>query len=215
MHYLITSYTGGNFSDQKKNHLINFIKQIRKYDNYSHITVIDGVLSEAIASLCDIYTYNSFNDNSPHGQGDLNQLKIGLNILKTLNPNPQYFVKFNYDYYLNDNIFIRIKEWEQMIKDGKHIISSVWKSSENDQGMKQSIAMGAGMFTIIGAEKLFSFNKVNYPIETQLYSSLENNFSKEDYHIYNHMEDFMGDKCYDIFNCGGESLNIDRLNLSA
>lgn len=211
MHYVITSYLAGDHLDKKKNHLIKFLSQINKLDKNKHITLVDSIYSNDIAELCDIYIYSKYNENNPHGQGDFDKFKLAFNLLKTLNPS--CIIKFNADYCFNENILNQAKKWEEQILSGKHVIGTAWKANHTDYGIPNSIGLGIGAYSILGAERLFNFNKITYPVEQQLYTKLTQEFLKEEYHIYDHMEQMLNnDKCYDIFNSNGSIFNEERSN---
>jgi hypothetical protein len=209
MHYVIISYLAGNHVEQKKSHLIKLLSQINKLDKDKHITLVDSVYCNDIAELCDIYVYTKYNDNNPHGQGDLDKFKLAFNLLKPLNPS--CIVKFNYDYCFNENILNQVNDWKQQILSGKHIIGCAWRANEADGGMPESFAMGIGVYSISGAERLFNFERAESPIEQQLYKKIVNNFLKEEYYIYRHVEHMLNnDKCYDVFNGHGQIFNEER-----
>ena len=211
-YFLITSYTGGNHAQAKQDHLIKFLGQIRKYFNNSFILLIDGNYIQKIEDLCDLYVFKSENDNIPHGQGDHNQLRIGINILEYYQP--KFFYRFNYDYYINDTIFQKINEWKNHIENGKEIVTSQWRVS-NDQNnlFTNAIAAGFGCYTLEGAKRLFNYKTITYPWEMQLFSQLKKEFRENEYFIYNSFIEAFGEECFDIFNDGGKTYSQSRLDL--
>jgi len=211
--FLITSYTGGNHAQLKQQHLIKFIGQIRKYFSNSFILLIDGNYIQDIEKLCDLYVFKAENDNLPHGQGDHNQLRIGINILEYYKP--KFFYRFNYDYYINDTIYFKLLEWENYIRQGKQIIASQWKTNKDQTSfMENTVAAGFGCYTLEGAKKMFGYEKITYPWEMQLFARLKNQFKEDEYMIYDNALDAFGEECFDIFNSGGETYSPNRLELA-
>lgn len=212
-YFLITSYSGGNHAEIKQQHLNKFLQQIRKYFPTSFILLIDGNYINHIEKLCDLYVFKAENDNDPHGQGDHNQLRIGINIMEYYNP--KFFYRFNYDYYINDTVYAKLLEWEQHIESGKKIISSQWKTNKDQKHfMENTIAAGFGCYTLDGAKKLFGYEKVNYPWEMQLFQRLKKEFKEEEYYIYDNATDAFGEECFDIFNSGGKTYSPNRLEIA-
>jgi hypothetical protein len=208
-YFLITSYTGGKYSDKKTQHLKSFLAQIKKYVKDSFIIVVDSHPVD-IYGLCDIFVYKADNFNTPHGTGDLRQMNIGISILKHYGA--KNFVKFNYDYWFDEKILIKYNEWKNLILT-KKIVTSRWKKDNNDIGMMNSIALGFGVFQIDAAEKLFNFDTVVYPVECQLHEKAQVLFSNEEIHVYPHFMEAFGKETFDIFNDGGHNYSESRLNL--
>jgi hypothetical protein len=212
-YFLITSYTGGDFADLKKSHLKKFLLQIRKYFSNSFIIIIDGVHTQGVEELSDLYMIKSKNDNDPHGQGDHNQLRLGINLLDFYKPN--YFFRFNYDYYINDTVYNKLGEWVKHINNGKKVVTSQWKTNKDQvHFMNNTIAAGFGCYTLEAAKKLFNYEKITYPWEMQLFSKLKINFKEDEYFIYDNVTDAIGEECFDIFNNGGKTYSDNRLKLT-
>lgn len=208
--FLITSYTGGNHTELKSSHLIKFLQQIRKYVKDSFIIVIDGHYTNTIENYCDIFVHKKDNFNSPHGMGELSQIKLGLSILHFYNA--KSFTKFNYDFWFNENIYKKYLEWQNLLID-KKIISSAWKRDQNDYGLPNSMACAFGVYEINAAKKLFYFDHVSYPIEAQLYRRTIDLFNPEDIYLYPHFMEAFGEETFDIFNDSGHNYSESRLNL--
>ena len=205
IYFLLTAYTGGLFSNEKKNHTLNYIKQIRKYYPNSYIVLVDSVPNEEIGKVCDLYVCELSNYNIPYGQGELDKIKIGLNLLEHLGA--KFVIKTAYDYWINDIIFEQQKQWIQLINEGKKIISSCWDN-------KTSVATGHGCYDIQAAKKLFNLNKMesNSLLEHQIYNNLVKYFYPYEFFIYETGYDMFNSHTCDIFNFAGTVLHQERLN---
>ena len=212
-YFLLTAYTGGLFVTEKKNHTLNYIKQIRKYYPNSYIVLVDSIPNEEIGNVCDLYVCELLNNNIPHGQGDLDKIKIGLNILKGLGAT--YVIRSAYDYWINDDIFNRSQDWIQLINNGYKIVSSHWRGTLADPPWTDTIASGHGCYNIEAALNLYNLDKLDPTmdiLEYQLYQQLINLFQPHEYFIYETCFDMFNSHTYDIFNFAGTSLHQERLN---
>ena len=212
-YFLLTAYTGGSFVNEKKNHTLNYIKQIRKYYPNSYIVLVDSIPNEEISNVCDLYVCELLNNNIPHGQGDLDKIKIGLNILKGLGATN--VIRSAYDYWMDDNIFNRSQEWIQLLDNGCKIISSHWRGTSNDPLWDNTISSGYGCYNVEAALNLFNFDKIDpviHFLEVQLHQRLTNMYQPHEYFIYETCFDMFNSHTYDIFNFAGTIVHQERLN---
>ena len=212
-YFLLTAYTGGSFINEKKNHTLNYIKQIRKYYPNSYIVLVDSIPNEEIGNVCDLYVCELLNNNIPHGQGDLDKIKIGLNILKGLGAT--YVIRSAYDYWINDDIFNRSQDWIQLINNGYKIVSSHWRGTLADPPWIDTISSGYGCYNIEAALNLYNLDKLDPNmdmLECQLYQRLINLFQSHEYFIYETCFDMFNSHTYDIFNFAGTIVHQERLN---
>ena len=208
-YFLITSYTGGPNTELKSKHLIQFLKQIKHYINNSFIIVVDSNYTQNIEKYCDLYLHKLDNFNSTHGEGELSQIKLGIKLLENYNPN--FFVKFNYDYWMNDKIFNKYTEWKNLIQ-SKKIIGSEWQLYNDHPGSSNSFACAFGVYQMESAKKLFEIDKVDFPIEIQLLNKIKSLFKDEDVFIYKDLVSALGDNCIDFFGDAGKGCHFDLLN---
>ncbi len=204
---LITSYTGGNYTELKSQHLINFVKQLKKYIDNSFIIVIDSNYVNSIEKECDIYLHKKDNSNTPHGVGELSQIKFGIKILESLEAD--YFLKFNYDFWMDDIVYQKYLEWVKLIE-SHQIVCSEWRANENDYGLSHSMACAFGVYKLEAAKKLFNYSNVEYPIERQLYNRSKALFDNKDIYVYKNFLEAFGKENFDIFNDGGRVYNPER-----
>ena len=211
-YFLLTAYTGGSFVIEKKNHTLNYIKQIRKYYPNSYVVLIDSINDKDICNVCDLYICELLNNNTPYGQGDLDKIKIGLNLLEGIGA--KFVIRSAYDYWINDIIFEQQKQWIQLINKGKKIVSSYWRGTPNDQEDYKSINTGYGCYDIQAAKKLFNLNKMesNSLLEHQIYNNLIKYFYPYEYFMYETCYNMFNSHTYDIFNFAGTVLHQERLN---
>lgn len=213
VYFLITSYLSGNFVTEKKTHILDYLKRIKKYIPNSFILFVDSIPDIDIAEMCDIYVCETKNNNIPHGQGDLEKVRIGINILDGLGS--KWFVRSSYDYWMNETIVNRIGEWKSMIDEGKQIISTRWRGENYEPiVIENMVSMGYGCYTIEGAKRLFNFENfsVHSMAEEQLYVKLTDNFVPEEYYLYDTCENMFGGIFFDVFNYGGNSINQRRVD---
>ena len=211
-YFLLTAYTGGSYSDEKKNHTINYIKQIRKYYSNSYIVLIDSIPNEEIAKLCDLYVCELLNkDDNHYGKGDLDKINIGLNLLEYLGA--KYVIKTAYDYWVDDTIFEQQKQWIKLLEDGVKIIGSQWGDVKYNLTFPGSISVGHGAYNIQAAKYLFTIDTIpTEPIfEQKVYSRLAKIFQPSDYYIYPSNFEMFNSKIYDIFNYAGQVVDTDKL----
>lgn len=207
-YFLITSYTGGQHSELKSKHLIKFLQQIRHYINNSFIVVIDSNYVKNVEKYCDLYVHKLDNFDIPHGEGELAQIKLGLSLLENYNIN--FFVKFNYDYWMNDDIYNSYLNWKNLIKE-KKIVGCVY--DWNREGTEpNSFACSCGVYQMDAAKKLFSFQSVSYPIEIQLFNEIQSLFDSEEIIIYPDLNTFFGSRSIDFFADGGKGCHFDLIN---
>ena len=209
-YFLITSYTGEPHKELKSFHLIQFLKQIKKYIPNSFIIVIDSNYTKDVEKYCEIFVNEKENFNSPHGAADLKKTKIGVSILDFYKA--KTFTKLAYDFWFNNNIYNKYLEWQKLIIN-KKVVSSAWKLDDNDRGLPNSMAFNFGVYEVDAAKKLFNFENFTYPIEMELFKRAINLFSKEDLHIYSHFIQAFGEETFDIFNDAGHNYTKSRLNL--
>jgi hypothetical protein len=211
-YFLITSYTGGPFSTEKANHLIKYLKQIKKYYPNSYIVLIDSIPNEEIAKLCDLYICELLNkDDNHYAQGDLDKINIGLNLLEWLGA--KYVIKTAYDYWVDDTIFEQQKQWIKLLESGIKIIGSQWGDVKHNVTFPNSISVGHGCYDIQAAKYLFTIDTVpTEPIfEQKVYSRLVKIFEPSDYYIYPSNNEMFNSEIYDIFNYAGQVVDTDKL----
>jgi hypothetical protein len=211
-YFLLTAYTGGSFVNEKKNHTLKYIKQLRKYFPNSYIVLIDSVNDKDICDACDLYVCELLNNNEPHGQGDLDKIKIGLNLLEGIGA--EYVIRSAYDYWMDDIIFEQSKQWIKLLKEGKKIIGSQWGDINFNLTFSKSISTGFGCYNVKAAKQLFNIDTVQPEptFEEQIYSQLVKYFQPNEYHIYPSCPEMFNSGIYDIFNYSGTVLNYKRLN---
>lgn len=215
-YFLITSYLGGDNNQSKKNHLIRYVGKIREYFPYSYIILIDSVNDSDISKICDLYICENHNVNIPHGQADLVKVKIGISILKGMGV--RSFIRSAYDYWINDIIYDKYREWYEKLSFGYKVVLPKWKAEiDSIPYLNNSVSMGFGCYTIEGAEKLFGFNRFENSgiiVEGQLYNTLTSKFDKNEYFIYDSNEEMFGCMAFDIFNNSGKDIDIEREKLT-
>jgi len=211
-YFLITSYIGGSLAIEKTNHLIKYLKQIKKYYPNSYIVLIDSIPNKEIAKLCDLYVCELLNkDDNHYGKGDLDKINIGLNLLEYLGA--KYVIKTAYDYWVDDTIFEQQKQWIKLLEDGVKIIGSQWGDVKYNLTFPGSISVGHGAYNIQAAKYLFTIDTIpTEPIfEQKVYSRLAKIFQPSDYYIYPSNFEMFNSKIYDIFNYAGQVVDTDKL----
>lgn len=215
VYFLLTSYLGGSNVSSKKEHLIRYIHQIRKYFPNSYILLIDSINDSQLSKLCDLYICENENYNTPYGQADLTKVKLGLSIFEGMGV--KWFIRSAYDYWINDTIYNKITEWSRILLNGYMVVVPRWQAGSFDIPYeKNSASTGYGCFTVEGAKKLFSdweFDDNNLIVEGQFYNRILNTLNDSEYHIYNSNEDMFGCMIFDVFNNRGDEINTDRLGL--
>jgi hypothetical protein len=215
VYFLITSYLGGNNSLSKKEHLVKYIYQIRKYFPNSYILLIDSINDYDLSKMCDLYVCENENYNIPYGQADLTKIKIGLSIFE--GTSVKWFIRSSYDYWINDTIYNKITEWSRILLNGAKVVVPRWKAGSNDIAyLNDSASTGYGCFTVEGARKLFNdwdFENNELIVEGQFYNKILNTLTENEYYIYNSNEEMFGCMIFDVFNNRGDKINTDRLSL--
>jgi len=210
-YFLITSYLANPYFNEKKSHLKNYIGGIRKYIKNSFIVLVDSVPDADIAKLCDVYICERRNFNAPHGQADLEKIKIGLSVLESFGA--KWFIRSVYDYWMNNDVLKKVEEWISLLDQGKVLVSTRWKGEKEGWLVnKKILSMGYGCFTIEAAKLLFDFEKFTGCAEEQLYARLELLFHQDQYYLYESTEEMVGGLFFDVFNSSGNKLNSKRLD---
>lgn len=200
--FIITSHTSGNNRVIKAAYLLGLVKSIKKYwpDSFVIVASQSDVPSE-VQDYADYVLIDKHTVNVPHGAGELQLVKLGLNILEHLGKADSY--KMTYDFVINDDNCHIFDEWRSH---GKGFVSCWWK---ND-------CLGIGSWLWYGTlemqREILDFPILDHYLEKKILDSVETKGLMENCHIYDGPDEMLAhtwETCGDQIISGGASLKRD------
>ncbi len=200
--FIITSHTSGNNSVIKKAYLFGLVKSIKHYWPDSFVIVASQSDVEIdVHEFADYVLIDKSTVNVPHGAGELQLVKMSLNILEHLGKAENY--KMTYDFVINDDNYHVFDEWQSH---GKEFVSCWWKNS--------CLGIGSWLWygTVSIQKDILDFPVLDHYLEKKILDSVESKGLMTKCHLYNGPDEMLAhtwDTCGDQIISGGADLKRD------
>lgn len=200
--FLITSHTEGRYAFEQRTILNGLVSSLRKYFPDCFIVVASqSSVPDEVQKIVDYVFIDKKTVNVPHGNGELNLVKSGVEIMQKFN-RPDFY-KITYDFIIDNTNYMVFDQWASH---GKSFVTCRWEIKGSGLG---TWAWYGNTETI---KKIFDFEYLNTYIECKVLESVQQKNLIDQCYIYRDHEDlFNGDwfsRC-DLVHEGGNRLQYE------
>jgi len=215
--FIITSYTEGRFSIEKKKLLRDLVLNIKRLvpDSYVFVTSNECNVEEAVQSAADYILINKHATSPNATKNEVDIFHTAVDILNAMGKDT--FYKFVYDTVIDERNVSCLQEWEDKLKENPNLdfVGTQWsyfgpeKKGHAENGMGTWLFYGKTKF--IKDMFVYADNKLHREIERNCLDYIKDHKLEDRVFLYNCGNDMLGGtwfECGDIINHSGKEMNF-------